>query len=65
MPSDKWYCHYCRKAAYGSEGRGWEAIRTIAHLPRSKRTEIIPCRVYPCPHGQGWHLTHHRERSYL
>ena len=63
MRADKWHCRPCRKTAYGSERRGWAAIATILSLPN--RTEIVPCRVYPCPFGNGYHLTHHRERSFL
>ena len=54
-PDDKWWCEACRKTAYGSEGRGWDAIRTILSLPN--RTEKVPCRVYECPYGRGYHLT--------
>lgn len=58
---DKWYCAWCRKAAYESESRGWAAIRTILALPH--RTQVIPNRVYGCPYGNGWHLTSNRRSS--
>lgn len=62
--SDKWWCNACRKTAYGSESRGWEAIHTIYRLPPHTRSHVVPCRVYECPYHNGWHLTSHRERSY-
>lgn len=57
----KWRCDPCRKTAYSSEGRGWAAIEAIYRLPN--RTEVVPIRVYECPYGNGWHLTHQRERK--
>lgn len=61
MRSSKWRCDPCRKTAYASERRGWAAIETILSLPH--RTETVPSRVYQCPFGNGYHLTHQRERS--
>lgn len=60
MRVEKWRCNACNKTAYGSESRGWAAIATIHNLPN--RTEVVPIRVYECPHGNGWHLTHQRAR---
>lgn len=61
--SDKWKCGPCKKTAYGSESRGWQAIDNIYRLPPDQRSEVVPCRVYACPYGNGWHLTHQRERG--
>lgn len=45
------YCDACGKQAYKSE---IGAERRAAILAREKRVDL---RVYPCPCGDGWHLT--------
>lgn len=50
----KWYCEHCAKTSYESEMRGWQAIGVIL---RRSDSPVVPCRVYACPEGEGWHLT--------
>ena len=54
-----WFCKACGKHSYGSIGRAEEALETIAEL--SNRT-ARPKRVYPCPYGNGYHLTKQEDR---
>lgn len=56
-----WFCKACGKHAYGSQGRAEEAIENIAEV--SDRT-ARPKRVYPCPYGNGYHLTKKEDRSH-
>lgn len=48
----KWPCKRCHKSSYGSASRAREASanRTEHHNTETQR-------AYPCPVGNGWHLT--------
>lgn len=50
----KWPCPKCHKTSYESEFRAWQAIGKILRVGGS---DVVPCRVYECPHGEGFHLT--------
>jgi hypothetical protein len=54
----KWECSRCHKTSYESEYRAWQAIGVILRRGDSK---IVPCRVYECPVGEGFHLTSVKE----
>lgn len=55
----QWHCRACEKRAYGSQGRAQQAIDNLAENSRRGRT---PKRAYPCPYGNGWHMTSQEER---
>lgn len=63
MRADKWRCRPCEKTAYETESRGWAAIAAIHNIPAKRRSEVVPCRVYECPFGNGWHLTSKKEKG--
>jgi len=50
-------CPYCR----GADGKSKESYLTEEDARRRarilRREQSARLRVYPCPHGQGWHLT--------
>jgi hypothetical protein len=47
----RWRCKPCGKIAYGSMSRAHETIDHFALSP------VHPVRVYPCPRGNGFHVT--------
>lgn len=52
-------CEPCGKPWYATQS---EAIRTI--LPRVKAARGLGLRFYPCPHGNGFHLTKQKKRNW-
>jgi hypothetical protein len=54
MRREAWDCHACRKKAYPSERR---ALGVIEWIRVATDRQQIPERAYPCPYGNGWHLT--------
>lgn len=57
--SARWRCRACNKTSFGSESRAEEVMGRIGPEPGRR----IPIRVYPCPYGNGWHLTSQTERT--
>jgi hypothetical protein len=57
--SSRWRCRACNKTSFGSIGRAEEAMDRIG--PTEGRR--IPKRAYPCPYGNGYHLTSQDERT--
>ena len=60
----RWVCKYCksrdgkRKMSYESEARAWRAIGEMLRTDDAKqRIREIPNRAYPCPRGEGYHVT--------
>ena len=49
----RWFCRACRKTSFGSEARAEETISRAQEFPGEHK----PKRAYPCPYGNGWHLT--------
>ena len=54
----RWECRACHKIAYGSEARANQAMHTIQEVTGR---EVRPVRAYPCPYGNGWHMTSQKE----
>ena len=50
-------CGYKRFSSSGAARSALELIR------RNSTEETVPQRVYPCPSGKGWHLTHQELRT--
>lgn len=57
MPS-----HTCRKFRYPGEREAKNALRRLHRQSRGNRGKRHhkECRVYHCPHCNGWHLTSDR-----
>lgn len=51
-----WNCRACGKRSYPNESRANEAIQNHQNF-NSYEGRILPSRAYPCPYGNGWHLT--------
>jgi hypothetical protein len=63
-------CELCGKVWFFSDRDAREFINSLHRPPRSARlrrmrrarSPQLPKRVYPCPHGNGWHITHKEQR---
>lgn len=53
----RWECNACHKTAFGSESRAMETVVWAAGTGRG----YVPKRAYPCPRGNGWHLSSKEE----
>jgi hypothetical protein len=54
--SARWHCKPCDKTSFGSLSRARETIERYSNAP------IFPVRAYPCPYGNGYHVTKQEER---
>lgn len=57
--ASKWFCRACNKVAYGSAGRAEYAMGLAAQIG----SEHVPIRTYPCPYGNGHHLSSKEART--
>ena len=57
----RWHCKACDKTSFGSASRAGQTLSSIQRggsaRPRS------PQRTYPCPFGNGHHLTSKADRT--
>lgn len=60
MKRRSWFCRACHKKAFGSESIAENVIDQI-HTRGARHGG--PSRTYPCPYGNGWHLTSQERRS--
>lgn len=58
---DHWYCSWCGKTAWATKQGAQQAIVYIQNLP--DRSHTVPTRSYPCPAGEGFHLTKTKRRK--
>jgi hypothetical protein len=56
----RWHCHACEKTAFGSESRAEETMGTLSAVSTRQKK---PKRAYPCPYGNGWHMTSQEART--
>lgn len=55
------YCNECNKTAHASIEAACTARRGLVRSGKH-RTKPGVLHVYPCPHGNGWHVGHRNHR---
>lgn len=55
----RWQCRACNKISFGSESR---ALETMGWA--QEQGNRVPVRAYPCPKGNGYHLSSQEERAW-
>lgn len=54
----RWHCRPCDKTAFGSASRAMETVGVLTVVSARDKT---PIRAYPCPRGNGYHITSQEE----
>lgn len=57
----RWHCAACGKTSFGSEARALETLDVVTAVYESEGKDV-PKRAYPCPYGNGYHLTKQESR---
>ena len=61
MRRGRWHCKPCHKTSFPSEGQAQGAVDYYQTVVEDGAHDK-PKRVYPCPYGNGYHVTKQDER---